>query len=98
MIRVTLPQHLRTLAGVTGEVQLEVSEPITIGSALDAVEAKFPMLRGTIRDHGTLKRRPFVRFFACKEDMSLQPPDTKLPDAVAQGDEPLMIIGAMAGG
>ena len=71
LIRVQLPQHLRTLAGVNGEVQLEVTAPVTIGSALDAIETKFPMLRGTIRDHGTLKRRPFVRFFACKEDFSL---------------------------
>ena len=98
MIRVQLPQHLRTLAGVNGEVQLEVAAPVTIGSALDAIEAKFPMLRGTIRDHDTLKRRPFVRFFACKEDLSLEPLETKLPTAVVNGEEPLMIIGAMAGG
>ena len=98
MIRVTLPQHLRTLAGVNGEVQLEVTAPVTIGSALDAIETKFPMLRGTIRDHGTLKRRPFVRFFACKEDLSQEPPETNLPAPVVNGEEPLMIIGAMAGG
>jgi len=98
LIRVQLPQHLRTLAGVNGEVQLEVAAPITIGSTLDTVEAKFPMLRGTIRDHGTLKRRPFVRFFACKEDLSHEPPETELPDSVLKGHEPLMIIGAMAGG
>lgn len=98
MIRVTLPQHLRTLAGVNGEVQLDVAAPVTIGSTLDAIEAKFPMLRGTIRDHGTLKRRPFVRFFACKEDLSLEPAETKLPGPVVNGEEPLMILGAMAGG
>jgi sulfur-carrier protein len=98
MIRVTLPQHLRTLAGVNGEVQLEVASPVTLGSTLDAIEAKFPTLRGTIRDHGTLKRRPFVRFFACKEDLSLAPPETQLPAAVISGEEPFMIIGAMAGG
>ena len=98
LIRVQLPQHLRTLAGVNGEVQLEVAAPATIGSTLDAIDAKFPMLRGTIRDHGTLKRRPFVRFFACKEDLSMEPPETKLPAAVVNGEEPLMIIGAMAGG
>jgi len=98
MIRVTLPQHLRTLAGVKGEVQLDVASPVTLGSTLDAIEAKFPTLRGTIRDHGTLKRRPFVRFFACKEDLSLEPPETQLPAAVINGEEPFMIIGAMAGG
>jgi molybdopterin synthase sulfur carrier subunit len=98
MIRVMLPQHLRTLAGVNGEVQLEVASPVTLASTLEAIEAKFPTLRGTIRDHGTLKRRPFVRFFACKEDLSLEPPETQLPAAVISGDEPFMIIGAMAGG
>ena len=98
MIRVMLPQHLRTLAGVNGEVQLEVATPVTLGATLDALEARFPVLRGTIRDHGTLKRRPFVRFFACKEDMSLDPPETQLPEAVVDGAEPFMIIGAMAGG
>jgi hypothetical protein len=98
MIRVVLPYHLRNLARVDGEVFLEAGERATIGSALDAIEARFPMLRGTIRDHGTLKRRPFVRFFACKEDLSLEPPETPLPEAVLKGEEPLLIIGAMAGG
>lgn len=98
MIRIVLPFHLRNLARVTDEVQLEVLAPITIGSALDALEARFPILRGTIRDHGTLLRRPFVRFFACKEDLSLDPPDTPLPAAVIAGTEPFMIVGAMAGG
>ncbi len=98
MIRVVLPYHLRTLARVEGEVQLEVPPPITIRAALDTLEARFPALRGTIRDHGTLKRRPFIRFFACKEDHSLDPPETPLPAEVLAGTEPLMIIGAMAGG
>lgn len=98
MIRVQLPQHLRTLAGVNGEVQLEVVSPVTLGATLDAIEAKFPTLRGTIRDHGTLKRRPFVRFFACKEDLSLERLETQLPEAVVSGEEPFIIIGAMAGG
>lgn len=98
MIRVTLPFHLRNLARVESEVELDVPPPITVGATLDALEAKFPALRGTIRDHVTLKRRPFIRFFACKEDLSLEPPETKLPDAVVAGDEPFMIIGAIAGG
>jgi hypothetical protein len=98
MIHVVLPYHLRTLARVDGEVQLEVASPITVRSVLDALEARYPMLRGTIRDHGTLKRRPFVRFFACKEDLSLEPPETRLPDEVASGAEPFLIVGAMAGG
>ena len=98
MIRVVLPYHLRTLARVEGEVRLEVPSPITIRSVLDALEASHPVLRGTIRDHDTLKRRPFVRFFACKEDLSLEPPEARLPDAVASGAEPFLIIGAMAGG
>src|SRR5580765_8296904 len=98
MIRVVLPYHLRTLARVEGEVQLEVEKPVTLRSALDALEARFPALRGTIRDHGTLKRRPFVRFFACKEDLSLEPPETNLPDEVASGAEPFLIVGAIAGG
>ena len=98
MIRVVLPHHLRTLAGVGKEVQIEVAGAVTLGSVLDAVEARYPMLRGTIRDHGTLKRRPFVRFFACKEDLSLEPPETKLPDEIASGTEPFLIVGAMAGG
>jgi len=98
MIRVVLPFHLRTLARVDGEVQLEAGSPVTLGSVLDALEARYPVLRGTIRDHVTLRRRPFVRFFACKEDLSFEPPETKLPDAVATGDEPFLIVGAMAGG
>ena len=98
MIRVELPFHLRTLARVDGEVQLEVGSPVTLRSVLDALEARYPVLRGTIRDHVTLRRRPFVRFFAGKEDLSLEPPETKLPDAVATGDEPFLIVGAMAGG
>jgi hypothetical protein len=98
MIRVALPYHLRNLARVDGEVQLDVDNPVTVRAVLDALETRYPVLRGTIRDHGTLKRRPFVRFFACKEDLSLEPPDTRLPDAVASGAEPFMIIGAIAGG
>ena len=98
MIRVVLPYHLRNLARVDGEVQLEIASPVTLRSVLDALEAGYPVLRGAIRDHGTLKRRPFVRFFACKEDLSLEPPDTKLPDAVLSGAEPFLIVGAMAGG
>jgi sulfur-carrier protein len=98
MIRVVLPFHLRNLARVEGEVTLEVAAPATIQSVLDALEARHPVLRGTIRDHGTLKRRPFIRFFACKEDLSLDPPDTPLPDAVVNGEEPFLVVGAMAGG
>ena len=98
MIRVLLPFHLRTLARVDGEVQLEVNGAVTVGSVLDAVETKFPVLRGAIRDHVTLKRRPFVRYFACKEDLSLEPPETKLPAEIIAGKEPFLIIGAMAGG
>ena len=98
MIRVVLPYHLRTLARVDGEIQLAVEGPATVGSVLDALEARYPMLRGTIRDHGSLKRRPFVRFFACKEDISLEPPETRLPDPVVSGVEPFLIVGAMAGG
>lgn len=98
MIRVVLPYHLRNLARVDGEVQLEVPAPVTVRAVLDALEARLPMLRGTIREHGTLRRRPFIRFFACKEDLSLQPPETPLPAAVASGTEPLLIVGAMAGG
>jgi len=98
MIRVVLPHHLRTLARVDGEVQLEVETPVTLRAVLDALEARHPALRGTIRDHGTLTRRPFVRFFACKEDLSLEPPETPLPNAVASGEEPFLIVGAMAGG
>ena len=98
MIRVVLPYHLRSLARVDGEVQLEVEEPATVRSVLDALESRYPVLRGTIRDHGTLKRRPFIRFFACKEDLSLDPPETPLADAVIAGTEPFLIVGAMAGG
>jgi sulfur-carrier protein len=98
MMRVTLPYHLRKLARVDGEVELEVGKPITVASVLDALEAQYPVLRGTVRDHVTLKRRPFIRFFACKEDLSLEPPETQLPEAIVKGDEPFMIIGAMAGG
>ena len=98
MIRVLLPTHLRTLARVDGEVQLDVGPPITLGSVLDAVEERFPVLRGTIRDHGTLRRRPFVRFFACQQDLSHEPPDTPLPEPVTAGVEPFLIVGAMAGG
>jgi molybdopterin synthase sulfur carrier subunit len=98
MIRVVLPYHLRNLARVDGEVQLEVEGPVTVRAVLDALEARYPALRGTIRDHDTLKRRPFVRFFACKEDLSLEPPETSLPDAIVNGEEPFLIVGAMAGG
>jgi sulfur-carrier protein len=98
MIRVVLPYHLKNLARVEGEVQLELAGPVTIKAVLDALEAKHPALRGTIRDHGTLKRRPFVRYFACKEDLSLEPPETPLPDEVVSGKEPFLIVGAMAGG
>ena len=98
MIRVALPYHLRNLARVESEVQLEVASPVTVGAVIDALEAKYPVLRGTIRDHATLKRRPFIRFFVCKEDISLEPPDTPLPEAVTNGTEPFLVIGAMAGG
>ena len=98
MIRVALPYHLRALARVDGEVELEVTGPPTIPAVLDALEARYPALRGAIRDHHTLRRRPFVRFFACKEDLSHEPPDALLPEAVSTGAEPFLIIGAMAGG
>jgi molybdopterin synthase sulfur carrier subunit len=98
MIRVVLPYHLRTLASVDGEVELEVEGSPTLRSVLDALEARYPSLRGTIRDHNTLQRRPFIRFFACKEDLSHEPPDAPLPDAIVTGAEPFMIVGAMAGG
>ena len=98
MIRVLLPVHLRTLARVDGEVRLQVEGPVTLRSVLDALEAAHPVLRGTIRDHVTLRRRPFVRFFACQEDLSHEPPDTLLPEAVATGAEPFLVVGAMAGG
>lgn len=98
IIRVALPYHLRNLSRVEAEVSLEVAEPVTIRAVLDALEAKHPVLRGTIRDHGTLKRRPFIRFFACREDLSLEPPDTLLPDEVVSGQEAFLVVGAMAGG
>ena len=98
MIRVVLPAHLRTLARVHGEVQLNVPTPVTLGSVLEELEACYPILRGSIRDHGTLRRRPFVRFFACEQDISHEPPETPLPEAVVAGSEPLLIIGALAGG
>jgi hypothetical protein len=98
MIRVVLPFHLRNLARVDGEVQLDVASPETLGALLDALETRYPALRGTIRDHVTLKRRPFIRFFACKEDLSHEPPETRLPDEVIEGVEPFLVIGAMAGG
>jgi hypothetical protein len=98
MIRVVLPAHLRKLARVDREVQVDVTGPVTQRAVLDALEARYPMLRGTIRDHVTQKRRPFVRFFACEEDFSNEPPDAPLPDAVATGAEPFMVVGAMAGG
>ena len=98
MIRVVLPVHLRTLARVNGEVQLQVDGPATVGAVLEALEAKYPVLRGAVRDQITLRRRPFVRFFACEEDWSHEPPEAKLPDAVANGAELFLIIGAMVGG
>jgi molybdopterin synthase sulfur carrier subunit len=98
MIRVVLPAHLRKLADVDGEVRLEVEGRATQRSVLDALEARYPMLRGTIRDHDTQQRRAFLRFFACQEDLSHEPPDAALPEAVATGDEPFLIVGAMAGG
>src|SRR5258705_880048 len=98
MIRVVLPTHLRRLANVSRDVELQVEGSATIGAVLDALEAQYPMLGGTIRDYGTKKRRDFIRFFASGEDLSLQPPETPLPEAVVQGKEPLLIIGAMAGG
>lgn len=98
MIRVVLPAHLKKLADVSGEVQLEVGAPVTQGAVLDALEARYPMLRGTIRDHETKRRRPLVRFFACTEDLSHEPPDAPLPEAVATGAEPFLVVGAMAGG
>jgi sulfur-carrier protein len=98
MIRVVLPQHLRTLARVSGEVELSVDGAATPRAILDALEARYPMLRGTIRDQVTQERRAFLRFFACQEDISHEPPDFQLPDDVASGDEPLMIVGAIAGG
>ncbi|GAA0342327.1 MoaD/ThiS family protein [Actinoallomurus spadix] len=98
MIRVVLPAHLKVLAGVHGEVEVDVAAPATPGSVLDALEARYPVLRGTIRDHGTLRRRAFVRYYACERDLSHDPPDTPLPDPVTTGAEPFLIVGAMAGG
>jgi hypothetical protein len=98
MIRVVLPAHLRTLARVDGEVKIDVAGPVTQRSVLDALEAAYPMLRGTIRDHVTRQRRPFLRFFACEQDLSHEAPDAPLPGAVAEGTEPYLVVGAMAGG
>ncbi|WP_030171328.1 MoaD/ThiS family protein [Spirillospora albida] len=98
MIRVVLPAHLRVLAHVEGEVLLDVPGEATLGSVLDALETRYPVLRGTIREHGTLRRRAFVRYYACEEDLSHDPPDTALPEAVALGKEPFLVVGAMAGG
>jgi hypothetical protein len=98
MIRVVIPYHLRLLARVGGEIELEVEGPATLRSVLDALEARYPMLRGTIRDHATQQRRAFLRFFACEQDLSLAPPETPLPADVASGKEPFLIVGAIAGG
>ncbi len=98
MIRVVLPAHLRTLARLDGEVELQVESPATLRSVLDALEARYPMLRGTIRDHVTQRRRPFLRFFACEQDLSHEPPDALLPETVAMGADPFWIVGAIAGG
>lgn len=98
MIRVVLPFHLKNLARVEGEVALELAAPVTVVAVLDAIEAKHPALRGTIRDHGTLKRRPFIRYFVCKEDWSLEPTDKLLPEEIISGKEPFLVVGAMAGG
>lgn len=98
MIRVVLPFHLKNLARVEGEVTLELPAPVTVAAVLDAIEAKHPSLRGTIRDHGTLKRRPFIRYFVCKEDWSQEPMDKLLPEEIVTGKEPFLVVGAMAGG
>ena len=98
MVRVELPYHLRQLAGVSGELTLEVRGAVTMGRVIDAIEARHPMLQGTIRDHATGKRRPLLRFFACEEDLSFEPLDAPLPEAVARGDEPVIVLGAIAGG
>jgi sulfur-carrier protein len=98
MIRVVIPPHLRTLAGVKSEVQLEINGPVTQRSVLDALEVQYPMLKGTIREHGTLQRRPFLRYYACEEDLSLDDPDKPLPAEVASGKEPFIVLGSIAGG
>jgi hypothetical protein len=98
MIRVVLPFHLKNLAQIAGEVQLAIVGPVTQRSVLDALETRYPMLRGTIRDHATQQRRPFLRFFACQEDLSLESPDATLPEAVARGEEPFLVVGGLAGG
>jgi molybdopterin synthase sulfur carrier subunit len=98
MIRVILPPHLRTLALVSGDVELEVEPPVTQRAILDALEARYPMLRGTIRDHGTMQRRPFLRFFACEQDLTHESPDAPVPEAVVSGKEPFIVLGAIAGG
>jgi hypothetical protein len=98
MIRVALPYHLRTLARVEGEAQLEIDGPVTLQTVLDALESRYPVLRGTLRDHVTLQRRSFIRFFACKEDWSNEPANTELPKEIADGEEPFLVIGALAGG
>jgi hypothetical protein len=98
MIRVIIPYHLRKLAGVSGEVQLDVQAPVSMGAVLDALETRYPMLQGTVRDHITLKRRPFIRYYACEEDLSLEPYDTPLPEDVVTGKEPFLVVGAIAGG
>ncbi|HEV2326858.1 MAG TPA: MoaD/ThiS family protein [Terracidiphilus sp.] len=98
MIHVVIPYHLRNLAGVTGDVELDVPAPVTIRAVLDALELRYPMLRGAIRDYTTQQRRPFLRFFACQQDLSLEPTETELPEAVSTGAEPFLIIGAIAGG
>jgi hypothetical protein len=98
MIRVVIPTHLKTLARVEGDVELDVAAPVTIAAVLDALEARYPMLKGTIRQHENLKRRPFIRFFVCQQDWSNEPVDKPLPDAITKGSEPLYIVGAMAGG
>jgi molybdopterin synthase sulfur carrier subunit len=98
MVRVIIPYHLKTLAQVSGEVQLGVPAPVTLRAILDALESRYPMLRGTIRDHTTGKRRDFIRFYACEQDFSNEPPDTPLPEKIATGTEPLLVIGAIAGG
>src|SRR5215213_3972277 len=98
MIRVIIPYHLKTLAQITGEVQLDVAAPLTLRAVLDALESRYPMLRGTIRDHVTGKRRDFIRFYACEEDFSNEPPETVLPQTIASGAEPFLVVGAIAGG